>query len=175
MSERARNYARAIYELNIPEKCVHNSKDIILSCIELQEALLNPAVKNREKHAVIDKIFDKEIRNFFKTLCDHESLDILWQIFDAYDAIVLDSKNMIKATITFVTKPDEYQLGKIKEMVCRKYNKSGVELEMKEDMSLIGGFVLTVGDIVYDKSIKGTLSGLYKTLVGGEVREQYQS
>ncbi|MFU0828355.1 MAG: hypothetical protein ACFWTJ_12655 [Lachnoclostridium sp.] len=38
-------------------------------------------------------------------------------------------------------------------------------MELKEDPSLIGGFVLKVGNTEYDKSIKGTLDELQKTLV----------
>jgi F-type H+-transporting ATPase subunit delta len=87
------------------------------------------------------------------------------QIFDMYEDVVLESKNIVKAKLTYVTKPDDDQINKIKEFVCNKYNKAGVLLELKEDASLIGGIVLSVGDVEYDKSIKGTLSSLHKTLV----------
>ena len=165
MTQRAINYAKAIFDLKIPEECVHNTKDIITSNVELFEALTSPAVKTSEKHTVIDAIFDKEVRNFLKVVCDNESMNIISQIFEAYEELVRDSKNVIRATITFVKRPDDEQLEKIKVMVCKKYNKSGVLLELKEDASLIGGFILTVGDTMYDKSIQGTLSALYKTLV----------
>lgn len=165
MIQRAINYAKALFELNIPEECVHNAKDIIMENKDLLEALSNPTVKTSEKHTVIDDIFDKEVRSFLKVVCDNESMNIISQIFEAYERLVLDSKNVIRATITFVKRPDDEQLEQIKVMVCKKYNKSGVLLELKEDASLIGGFILTVGDTMYDKSIQGTLSSLYKTLV----------
>ena len=165
MTQRAMNYAKAIFDINISEECVQNTKDVILANNELLEALSNPAVKKSEKHAVIDTVFDKEIRNFLKVLCDYECMEMISQIFEAYEAIVLDSKNLIRATVTFVTRPDNSQIEKIKEMVCSKYNKAGVLLELKEDPSLIGGFILSVGDTMYDKSIQGSLSSLYKTLV----------
>lgn len=165
MTQRVKNFAKALFELKISEKCVKNTKIMILTNQELVNALTNPVVKKNEKHAIIDSVFDKEIRNFVKVLCDYDSMNMIREILNAYEDILLDHKNIIRATVTYVTKPDEKQLEKIKEMVCKKYKKTGVLLELREDPSLIGGFLLTVGDTVYDKSIQGTLSGLYKTLV----------
>lgn len=164
MTQLAMNYAQAIYELKISEESMQDAKQIIMANKELLDSLSNPAVKKSEKHTVIDTVFDKEIRNFLKVLSDHSSMKMISQIFDAYDAIMLDSKNIIRATLTFVIRPDDNQLEKIKEYVCNKYNKTGVLLELNEDSSLIGGFSLTVGDTMYDKSIRGTLSSLSKTL-----------
>lgn len=165
MTQGAINYAKALFDLGIQEDCVKSTEDIILQNNELSEALSNPAVKKKEKHAVIDAVFDEKIRSFMKVLCDNEAMGMANEIFDAYDDIALKSKNMIKATITYMSRPDDDQLEGIKKMVCRKFNKSGVLLEMKEDSSLLGGFILTVGDTEYDKSIRGTLEGLGKTLV----------
>lgn len=165
MTQTVMNYAKALFDLNISEECIQDTKDIILQNCELVEALSNPAIKMNEKHNVIDRIFSKEVRSFLKVLCDNSHMELIKQILSSYDNYVLDSKNIVKATLTFVTKPDDYQLEKIKEMVCSKYNKTGVLLELQEDASLLGGFILTVGNTQYDKSIKGTLSNLQKTLV----------
>jgi len=165
MTQRAINYAKALYDLNISEEVVQNTRDIILESNELFDALSNPSIKNKEKHAVIDSIFEKEIRNFLKILCDNNCVELILKIFDVYEDIVLENKNIIKATLTYVTKVDDEQIENIKEFIRNKYDKAGVLLELKEDASLIGGFILTVGDIEYDKSIKGTLSSLHKVLV----------
>jgi len=164
MTNHAMNYAKALFDLNISDEIVQNTKDI-LENRELLEALSNPSIKKSEKHAVIDTIFDYKISNFLKVLCDNDCMEFISQIIDQYESIVLDSKNIIRATITFVTRPDDDQLEKLKEFVCKKYNKDGVLLELKEDSSLLGGFILSVGDTEYDKSIKGTLSSLHKTLM----------
>lgn len=165
MTKLAMNYAKALFDLNISVECVRNTKDIIVENRELLDALSNPTIKKSEKHAVIDTVFVKEIRNFLKVLCDNNCMVLISQIFDIYEGIVLDGENIIKAKLFFVTKPDDYQLEKLKEFVCNKYNKTSVLLELKEDPSLLGGFVLSVGDTLYDKSIKGTLSSLHKALL----------
>jgi F-type H+-transporting ATPase subunit delta len=165
MTKRADNFAKALFDMKIPEGIVEKTREIILSDKELSEALTNPAVSLSEKHHVIDALFDREIRSFLKVLCDRQGMNIISDIFAAYEKLLLDSKNMMKATFIYVVRPEEDQLEKIKDMLRKKYNKSDVILDLKEDSSLIGGFILTVGDTVYDKSLKGTLLSLSKTLV----------
>jgi len=164
MTNHAMNYAKALFDLNISDGIVQNSRDI-LENRELLDALCNPSIKKSEKHAVIDTVFNHEIINFLKVLCDNDCMEFISQIIDQYESIVLEGKNIIRATITFVTRPDDDQLEKLKEFVCKKYNKGNVLLELKEDSSLLGGFILSVGDMEYDKSIKGTLLSLHKTLI----------
>lgn len=165
MRQRADSLAKALADLNLNEEIVKKAKDIILGCPELKDALSNPAVGVSEKHAVVDAIFDSEIRNFFKVVCDNEGFGEIEAVFAEYEDLMLMKKNIIRATLTYVTMPDEEQLDRMKEMIRNKYNKAGVLLEMKEDPSLLGGFVLTVGNTSYDKSVAGTLEDLHKTLV----------
>lgn len=165
MTQCAINYAKVLFELGISEDVVSNTKSILLENNNLLEALDNPSIQKREKEKVIDDIFQKEIRGFLKVICQNNRVIMLKDIFDAYETIVLDSKNIIKATFSYVSKPEDEEIDKIKQMVCNKYKKAGVNLELKEEPSLIGGFVLTVGDTEYDKSIKGTLEELQKALV----------
>lgn len=164
MTQRAMNYAKALFELNIGEEPINNTKKLLGESV-LLEALSNPTIKNREKAAVIDSIFPKEMRGFIKVLCENNSFDFIFDILEAYQMLEIQNKNLIKATLTYVTKPNDEQLQRIKEMIKQKWNKAGVILELKEDASLLGGFILTVGDKEYDKSIRGILSGMQKTLL----------
>ena len=75
-------------------------------------------------------------------------------MFQKYDQLALDAKNVARATFTYVTKPDDAQVEKLKKLICRQYGKDGVELTLQEDPSLVGGFILAVGDSVLDKSIR---------------------
>lgn len=165
MTQRVINYAKALFDLDISEECVQKTKDIICQNSELFDALSNPAIKKSEKHAVIDAIFDKQVRSYLKVICDNDCFEMINDIFNQYELIVLDSKNIINAKLTFVTKPNQDEIDKIKQFVCNKYKKAEVYLELKEDSSLLGGFILSVNGTEYDKSIQGTLSSLRKNLV----------
>ena len=74
-------------------------------------------------------------------------------------------KNKILAgTLTYVTKPQEAQISRIREYLKKEYQAEDVILELKEDASLIGGFILKVGSRVMDRSLKGKLEMMTQNL-----------
>jgi F-type H+-transporting ATPase subunit delta len=165
MTSQAANYAKVLFSLGLSEESINKSKEILLGNSELVEVLENPSIRKKEKEAVIDDIFEKDIRNFLKVLCLHQQISFISRIFSEYDKLALESRNVIRAKISYITKPEETELEQIKSMLCNKYKKTGVILELFEDPSLIGGYVLTVANTEYDKSIKGTLKEMQKALV----------
>lgn len=165
ISQRALNYAKIVFSMELQENSINAAKNLLFNNKDLSDALKNPVIKMQEKAAIIDKLFDKEISNFIKVLCENNAISLYAEIVDAYDELVLNRNNMIKAKLSYAMKPDEAELDQIKKMICDKYKKTGVFLELEEDASLIGGFVLYVTDMEYDKSIKGTLSEMQKTLI----------
>lgn len=163
ISVRAVNYAKVLFSMGIVEEHIYESAEILKNK-ELIEVLENPSIRNSNKWAVIQSVFPKEIQRYIKLLCDNQCIDMADMIFQEYEILNLNNKNMIKAKFTYVTRPDETEISQVKDMICSKYNKAGVSLELEEDTSLIGGFTLTVGDTIYDKSIRGNLEELGKTL-----------
>lgn len=166
ISQRALNYAKVLYSMDLNEETVLKGEKLLTENNDLMDALENPAIKKQEKAAVIDSLFDKEMGSFLKVLCDNNVVGIFLEIMDAYEEIVLQHKNMLRAKLSYAVKPEEIELNQIKKMLCDKYEKTGVFLELEEDASLIGGYVLYVGNTEYDKSIKGALSEMQKTLIG---------
>ena len=77
------------------------------------------------------------------------------------DPEMLDEvKDHIEAMLLYVTKPDEKRLKGIEEFIKNKYGVSDVEIQMKEDRSLKGGFILRVENEEYDWSHRGRLRQL---------------
>jgi len=166
ITQRALNYAKILYSLKLKDENVDQTKKLLMNCSELMDVFENPVVKKKEKASVIDELFDKEIASFLKVLCENNVIGLFSEIMDAYEDLKLEHKNMIKAKLTYAIKPDDEHVEEIKSMLCNKYMKSGVFLELEEDASLVGGYVLFVGDIEYNKSIKGALSEMQNTLIG---------
>jgi F-type H+-transporting ATPase subunit delta len=166
ISQQTVNYAKILFSLEPKEESIRSAKELLLGSRELMELLENPAVKLMEKDTVIDKLFNIEIRSFLKVLCENRMIGKFEEILSAYEAMELEHKNILKASLSYTIMPNDEDISQIKNMLCEKYKKAGVFLELKEDASLIGGFVLNVGDTVYDKSIKGALSEMQKTLIG---------
>lgn len=163
-SQRAANYAKALFYLGLSEEKVKAAIQVLIESSELTTAFNNPTIKKWEKEAVINRLFDNQVRNFVKVLCAEHCIDLAAEILREYDTLCLASKNKIRATLSFVTELNRSELEQINDMICKKYNKAGVELELRKDASLIGGFCLTVEGTEYDRSMKGTLKELEKTL-----------
>lgn len=149
----ADNYAKVLIDMNIADDDMAAMR-ALLADEAVFEALGNPFVSRKNKQSVIDKLFPAAVCNFVKVMSDNGDIALCGDMFQAYDQMVLDRKNMVRATFTYVTKPDDAQVEKLKKLICKQYGKDGVELTLQEDPSLVGGFILSVGDSVLDKSIR---------------------
>ena len=63
-------------------------------------------------------------------------------------------EQILHATLRCVTPPNEAQLEKMKAFLAEHYHCDSVELEIKQDPSVRGGFVLNVGNDEYDWSMR---------------------
>ena len=155
MTQTANNYGEVLFELGIKKDTVEESKRIFSLTEQLHKTLESP---------IIEKVFPKEIENFLKVVCDHEKMSYIDEIIEAYYKKYNEANNILTATLSYVVEPNENQLSQIKNYLAKKYNKETVELTMVEQPELIGGFVLKVGDIEEDNSIRGRLNRLEKKL-----------
>ena len=149
----ADNYAKVLIDLGIADEDVETMR-ALLNDESLYAALENPFISKHSKNSVIDQLFPEAVRNFVKVISDNGDIALVGEMFQTYDQLVLDRENKVRATFTYVTKPDDAQVEKLKRLICKQYGKDGVELTLQEDPSLVGGFILTVGDSVLDKSLK---------------------
>ena len=93
-----------------------------------------------------------------------EKMSYIDEIIEAYYKKYNEANNILTATLSYVVEPNDNQLSQIKNYLAKKYNKETVEITMIEQPELIGGFVLKVGDIEEDNSIRGRLNRLEKKL-----------
>ena len=66
MTETSINYAKALYELSVPEEAVLETEKIFEGTPQLKGVLENPLVSLKEKEHVIDRVFPQEMKNFLK-------------------------------------------------------------------------------------------------------------
>ena len=164
MTYTAEEYARVLYELDIDlDSCLDFAK-VLDACPQLLNALDNPSFTSEEKHRVIDRVFDKKITPFLKCLCDNGRISLYRDICTALENIIYNKEGTIEAEFTSAFEPGESDLEKIKAMLVKKYNKSGAKLHTRYDASLLGGFILKVGDTEYDKSLKGAITNMKRKL-----------
>ena len=150
MTETSINYAKALYELSVPEEAVLETEKIFRGTPQLKGALENPLVSLKEKEHVIDRVFPQEMKNFLKVTCKYQKISSIYDI--------------LEAVLTYVTKPEEAQKEKMEDFLRREFGAKEVILTLKEDKSLIGGFILSAGDKEFDWSLRGRYNNLRQKL-----------
>ena len=154
MTETSINYAKALYELSVPEEAVSETEKIFRSTPQLKGALENPLVSLKEKEHVIDRVFPQEMKNFLKVTCKYQKISSIYDILEAYGNYSRKQKGILKAVLTYVTKPEEAQKEKMEDFLRREFGAKEVILTLKEEIKNYDeiskdqevGTVISVGD-----------------------------
>lgn len=168
----ASRYAKALIDLaaeqNIVEPIKKDIELFINTCqanAELQAILRNPIISLDKKANILDAIFsdklNKMILEFFKIAIRKGRADVLLASAKEYVNQYNVLKNVVKATVTSSSALSNDNLKQI-EAVVKEATKGEVILTTQVDPSLIGGFILKVGDRQFDTSLSGKLNKLKK-------------
>ena len=157
MKQEAIQYVERLHDIGLSDGVFHDADVIFKTVPEIRSHLENPSTPLSVRHAMIERIFPQEIRNFLKVLCDNGDVG-LW------DEIRAQFCHVMRASLTYVTAPTEEQRANFLSFITQKYDAGEIELEEKEDKSLGGGFVLQVGNDVYDWSLEGRKKQLQQQL-----------
>ena len=157
-------YGQVLFELGMKKESLQKAQDMLHENKELLSALENPTIPKKEKENVVDKLFSDDLKSFLKVVCDNDDIDCFDEAVEYYDELKRKTDKIIKAEFDYVTMPKDEQLERIKQYLMKQYQADKVDLTLKEDADLIGGFVLKVGDHVYDNSLKGKMRKLHQKL-----------
>lgn len=165
MMQAAINYGQVLYERSISEAVIEEAALALKTVPELKSALNSPVIAKNSKHRIIDRVFPEEIRSFLKVLVDRQDMGLAEDIFVAWRTYVCSQNGILEASLYYVTEPEEDQLIEIKKMLCKKYQKKDVRLRLIQDPGLIGGFIIRVGDVETDWSLRGRLRQLEQKII----------
>ena len=146
-------YAQALFELTQEEAQFRSDTEFLTGDSSLWKVLCSPCVSTAEKHALLERL-----------LCDRERIFLLPRILTCYHALCLDAEQAAEATLRCARPLAEADREQLSQALCRLHGKNRVELLTRLDPSLIGGFVIQLGDMTYDKSVRGMLRGLQRSL-----------
>lgn len=169
MSRAAIRYAKAIIENAVSNgKADAISQDMILinetvsSNEELHQFLSSPVVKPQAKYDAIVEIFasvQNDTKGLFLLLKENKRFEILGEIAQQYKVQhdVLNGIEVANVTTAFPITPEleTKVLAKIKEFSSKK-----ITLINTVDPSIIGGFILRIGDKQYNASVSSRLQHL---------------
>ena len=157
-------YGQVLFELGMKKESLQKAQDMLHENKELLRALENPMITKKEKENVVDKLFSDDLRSSLKIVCDNDDIDCFDEAVEYYDELKRKTDKIIKAEFDYVTMPKDEQLERIKQYLMKQYQADEVDLTLKEDKDLIGGFMLQVGDHVYDNSLSGKMRKLQQKL-----------
>lgn len=169
----ATRYAKSLIDLSLEKGQLENvnndMKMIASSCndnYELALLLKSPIIKPDKKEAILDAIWGKQLneitKEFIKIIVRKKRELYLAAIADAFNSQYRKHKNILRAVITTAHGLDESLKSKVMEIV-KSGSASEVELVEKTDPTIIGGFILRVGDKQDDTSIKSKINKLNRT------------
>lgn len=165
VKQAAVNYGQALYQTIADRAVVDEAERVYSETPELQKILCSPIVNYTEKAAVIEQIFPQEMKSFFKSVCYHGKADCLPEIFEVYTRLTKEKMSILTATLYYTILPGESYIEQMKAFLLKKYGGKEVELKLVQDISLIGGFLLEIGNTRYDMSTRGAMERLRQKLV----------
>lgn len=162
-------YAKAILEItqaNNNTANVTNDMTSIVNAVkeskELKNFLQSLIIKGEVKHSSLVAIFaaaQKETKSLFQLLLVNKRFELLPTIASDFKALVneLNGVEIAKVTTAFplTTDLETKVLAKIKE-----FSNKTITIENIVDESIIGGFILTIGDQQYNASVASSLQNL---------------
>lgn len=151
-------FVSALLKSNASADDVQKAKAIIASTDEVIEILDNPSVPSKEKANVVEELFPVGVRDVIVSLCDECAVKDFAEISQQYLAELDKKNNIANATVFCVTEPNADQLDGIKKFVCKEEGTADAKIEIVKDESLIGGFIIQVGNKQFDRSIRTKLA-----------------
>lgn len=130
---------------------------------EFRKIMANPIVRHEKKFGILKKIFENRVTNvtfsIFNVLTRKNREQLLYPIAQEFHKLYDEQKGIQKVQISTPVALTDAQKAQFSQIVSESMNKT-VELTEKIDESLIGGYVLKVGDTQIDTSVKHKLSEL---------------
>ena len=138
------------------------------------DTLGNPIISQSKKIQILADIFsgkvDKLSISFFNIMVNKGRGEVLYATAQEFNNQYNIIKHITKATVVSATALSEANKNKLLDEVKAAVGGGEVILDAKTDPSLIGGFVLTVGDRQVDTSIANSLKKLKKDFAAGIVK-----
>jgi F-type H+-transporting ATPase subunit delta len=164
----ARRYAKAVLsrasETNTAHVVFEDMQSIsktISDNSDLNEMLFNPVYNDEDKKEALHKIFREQTditKSLITALVSNKRAFLLSDVATSYIKLYKESQGIKVAQVTSAmalsSDLEEKLLAKVKELT----GSDKVTLESTIDESIIGGFILRIGDLQYNASIVNSLA-----------------
>jgi F-type H+-transporting ATPase subunit delta len=170
-------YAKAIFQLAQEKGMLENVRNdfemvrlIMKDFVDFNMYLKSPVVKPSKKVNLVNELLKGKISDislhFLGLVIQNKREDQIESIVRRFTYIYREHKGIKSAVITTAVHLDENLKQKLQTILVSTY-KTDVELELKENNSIIGGFILKIQDQQYDASVASELKRMRTTLLSG--------
>lgn len=166
----ASRYAKSIIVLAEEQNALEEIKtdmeqmsQMLKSNSELNAVLANPIINTGKKSSILNALFEGKINpvilKFLNLMITKGRGQLIAPTIDEFVREYNLVKGITHATVTSASELSEKSLEELKSLL-EEETKTQIILKNKVDTSLIGGFLVKVGDRQIDTSIAGRLSKL---------------
>ena len=173
----AKPYARALYEASVEQEVlpsitadIDKLRELLEQSEEFAQFINSPLLTPQVKSNTFQQLFTDGMHpltlNFFKLLALKQRERYLVAIIDVFSAIVDEAAGRVVAKVTTavpITQNQEQQL--VQQLSA--YSGKQVRLEAEIDKQIQGGFIVQLGDTVFDASVTTQLQRLKRQLAKG--------
>lgn len=167
----AERYARALYEvadeageLDSVKGDMHTINNIFDKLPEVRDYCLGATVSASNALTLIALTFSEflkslKTKNTLEAMAENTRLSSLSFLADAFSAICARKENRITAVVEFAHSPEKNVLTEITQRMTDRIGKK-VDLTVKINPSLLGGFIIRWSDRIIDNSALGRIRRL---------------
>ena len=158
-------------ELSVEKKCMDNIHEEIVSIKSMldrsedfNKIIKSPVLSRDLQKVLVISIFKKAsisklLINFFSVVCLNRRSYLIGRICDRFIEMYVSSKGILTAELSSATELSEVDLSLVKKYIQESAG-SKVNLITKLDSSILGGYILKIGSLMLDGSIRSKLQGL---------------
>jgi len=169
----ASRYAKSLIDLSIEQnklEDIYADMQYVQQSLQSRDLLLlfkSPIIQAGKKVAIVQEVFKGKVSDmtlgFLQIITKKGRERHLPEIVDSYVDQYKKHKNITSVKLTTATAiSDEVKASLEKALLDSKVTVKSVEVETSVDEDLLGGFVIEVGDKLYDASVRHKLSKIKK-------------
>jgi F-type H+-transporting ATPase subunit delta len=168
-------YARAIFE--IAEE--NDELDTVMRELEVfgyewvfdgefRKLMAHPLMSKKDRKDIFRKlsdqaVFSKSVLYLLEVLVDNKREDMIHGIFLRFRDLYEIKKGRIRVIVETATEINKAKKKELTDVLRKKFNRE-VDLDLRQNKDLIGGFYVRCDDYLYDASVKKKLDKLKEVL-----------
>lgn len=172
----ATRYAKSLLDLSIEKNIldkVNNDmvqlSEICADSSDLISVLNNPTINAAKKSEIFTAIFNGKMEgvslDFIQLITKNSRESLLPVIAQNFTKLYKSHNNILEVELISAVALDDATKSKIIDKVKSKFEGSTIELDEKIDETILGGFIVKIGDKQIDASIASQLTNLKSILL----------